>query len=104
MGGFKHDGSDGAPHPLVHGAHVILVNWSTAPGVDEYHQNICILDFSRRGWYTLSLHDEGYGVERRVSFEDGRNLSLEGSEYMDEWEFQSLGDGRFTYLVSHFPC
>ena len=52
--------------------------------------------------YILPLWDEGGGVERRALFEDGRDLSFQGDWEMVEWGFDSLGDGRFLHLVSHF--
>ena len=33
-------------------------------------------------------------------FEDGRDFSLQESERMFEWGFNSLGSGNFIYLVS----
>ena len=71
------------------------------PGVDGlYHPHLCSFDLSRRGWNILPFRDEGNGTERRVLFEDGRQISLQGHEGMVESQFDSLGDGKFMYLVS----
>lgn len=100
MGGSSR--GDGSSHPLVHGTHVIAVQRST--GVDGYHHNLCTFDFSRRGWSTQPLSDEGDGVERKAAFENGRDIPLQGHEGVNEWEFDSLGDGRIVYVVSRFRC
>ena len=88
------------PYPLVHGTRMIVVRKSATPGIEGYHHHLHTFDFSRRGWSVLPLCDDGDGVGRRAAFEDGRNLLLQGDQKMVEWRFQSLGDGRFIYLVS----
>jgi len=94
------DGDNNDLYPLVHGACMIVVKKPTAPGIHGYYHNLYTFNFSRRGWGILPLRDEGDGAERRVGFEDGWNLLFRGSEGMSEWRFDSLGDGRFMYLVS----
>jgi len=90
-----------APYPLVHGTNMIVVKKSTTPGIDRYHYNLSIFDFSRRGWSLLLPCDDDGGVGWRAAFERGRNLLLQGSQEMDKRRFHSLGDGRFMCLVSH---
>jgi len=102
--------SQGNPYPLVQGVHVIIVEMYTrmytyiTPGVDEnhHHPHLCIFDLSKRGRSALPLWGEGGGTERRVLYEDGRKLLLQGGEGMVEWGFDPLGDGKFMYLVSRF--
>ena len=52
----------------------------------------------------LPLWDGDGRIERKVSFKDGWQFSLQGAERMVEWGFNPLGDGKFTYLVSCFRC
>jgi len=95
------------PHDLfsinVHGIHVILLHWK--------HQVrptyvIRSFDFGRRGRSALPLRDEEGGwVGRNVSFGDGRVFTFQaaGRENTSSWSgVQSLGDGIFFLLVSHF--
>jgi len=98
----QHYGASDGPYPLVHGARMIVVKKSTIRGIDGHHHNLYAFDFSQRSWSTLPLRDGGDGVERRVAFNHGRNLMLRGDDEMSERGFDSLGNGRFMYLVS--PC
>ena len=98
----RRDTPHSGPYPLVHGTHVIMVERSTAPGIDGCYHHLRTFDFGRRGWSALPLCDADDGVERRVAFESGRNFLLQGNEEMNEWAFYSLGDGRLMYLVSRF--
>ena len=89
------------PYPLVHGTRMIVVKRSTTPDIEGYHHRLHTFDFSLRGWSVLPpCDDDGDGVGRRAEFTDGRSLLLQGDQEMDEWRFDSLGDGRFMYLVS----
>ena len=101
MGDSRGGDADGCPHPFVHGTHVVAVTKYYIHGVDGHH-NLSTFDFSRRGWSTLPVCDEGFGAERRVTVKDGQYLSLQGDQVMDEWAFDSLGGGRLVYLVSRF--
>jgi len=94
----------GGPFPLVQGVHVTLVMPCVTPGSDgsHLHPNLYTFDLSRRSWSTLLLRDEGDGTGRRVLFEDGRKLSLHGTQEMADCGFDSLGDGKFMHLVSRF--
>ena len=85
------------PFPLIQGVRVSWVN--ATPDVD-YLPHLCSFDLSRRGWSALPLRGEGYGTERKVAFEDGRQISLQGDEGMPESQFYPLGDCKFVYLVS----
>jgi len=88
------------PFPLVQGVHVTWVN--ATPGVDGLHRpHLCSFDLSRRGRSMLPLRDEGNGTERRVAFEDGRQILLQGNEGMVESQFDPLGDGKFMFFVSY---
>jgi len=90
------------PFPLIQGVRVTWAN--STPGVDGlYLPHLCSFDLSRRSWSTLPLRDEGNGTERRVAFEDGRRVSLQGNEGMIESRFDPLGDGKFMHLVSRSP-
>lgn len=89
----KHDNGDS--YPLVQGTHVVLVEMYATPRLRTF-------DFSRWGRGVLPLLDEGDGTGRRAVFEDGRNFLLQGSENVTEWGLDSLGDGKFVYLVSCF--
>ena len=100
--------SRGSPYPLVQGVRVTIVRMYTkmyfTPGVDENHRHphLCTFDLSQRGWSVLPLWGEDNGIERRLLFEGGRGLFLQGGEGMVEWGFDPLGDGKFMYLVSCF--
>jgi len=98
------DGALGGPYPLVQGVHVILVKMSTSPSTDGPHPRpcLCIFDLSRRRFSTLPRWDVDGGIEREVPLEDGRQVLLQGDEWMVEWGFDPLGDGEFMYLVSCF--
>ena len=100
---MESSGDNDCPHPSIHGTRVVTVKRPT-PGVDENHPYLSAFDFSRQGWGILPVHDEGFGAERRATFKDGRSLSLQGDQWMGEWRFDSLGDGRLVYLVSCFRC
>ena len=69
---------------------------------DHQHFHLYIFDLSRQGYSILPLWDGGGGTERKVSFEGGPRLLLQGDEEMVEWGFDPLCDGRFMYLVSRF--
>ena len=90
----------GGLHPLVQGVHVILVGMDNTGSC--LHPILHTFDLSWRGRSVLPHRDGGVGTERRISFEDERRFSLQGEEGMIEWGFDSLGDGRFMYLVSCF--
>jgi len=85
-------------YPLIQGVRAIWATMYSTPGLKEYL--IRTFDFSRRGWSTLPLLDQGSGTERKASFEEGRQFVLQGYQEMDEWGFESLGGGRFMHLVS----
>ena len=97
-----------SPYLLVQGVRVTIVRMYTkmycTPGVDENHRHphLCTFDLSQRGWSVLPLWGEDGGTERRVLFEGGRKLFLQGGEGMVECGFDPLGDGKFVYLVSSF--
>lgn len=88
-------------YPLIQGAHVALVKTCITPA--GYRPHLCIFDFSLRGRSILSPWGEDEEAERRVLFEGGWNFLLEGNEEMAEYKFESLGDGKFMYLVSSPP-
>ena len=90
-----------SPNPLVQGLRVNLVWTRTVPGVDGTRPHLYIFDFSRRGWSDPPLLGDRDGVERRVSLEDGRLISLEGDATMHESWFDSLGNAKFMYGVSN---
>jgi len=94
------DGSHSGSYPLVHGAHMVVVKRSTTPGIGGCHHNLCIFDFSRRGLSLLPPCYDNDGVGRWAAYEDGQNFLFQGNGEMDEWGFNSLGNGRFMYLVS----
>jgi len=91
------------PYPLVQGVHVILVKMHVTPSADgSSRDHLHTFDLGRRGCSLLPLWDKGIGTERRVSFKDGREFFLQVAAWMLEWGFNSLGDGKFMYLVSRF--
>ena len=91
------------PFLLIQGVRVTWVN--ATPGVDGlFLPNLCSFDLGRRGWSILPLRDEGNGTERRLSFEDGQQISLQGNDGMVESRFDHLEEGKFMYLVSHSCC
>jgi hypothetical protein len=90
----------GRLHTLVQGLHVITVKKCAAPG--SHREQLCLrsFDFSLRACGTLSDIGEGGEAVRAARHEDGRDLFLEGSENLDDWELYSLGDSVFFYPVS----
>ena len=89
------------PFPLVQGVHVVIYVASDGDR-NHHHPHLYTFDLSRWGCGILPLWDGGSGNERRISFEGGRKLSLQGGEGTSDWLVEALGDGRFTYLVSRF--
>ena len=89
------------PYPLVQGLRVNFVWARPTIGVDGTRLHLYTFDFGRRGWSVLPLLEEGYRVERRVSFEDGRHILFQGGDGMPEPWFDSLGDAKFIYTVSN---
>jgi len=95
----------GGPTSLVvQGVHVILAKMYTLPGTNGHHPRLRVFDFSQRGWGTLPPWDEIDRAERRVLFEDGRDLFLRGDDdsVMGEWGFNTLGDDNFMHQVGSF--
>ena len=93
--------SAGGPYPLVQGPRVNFVCTGPTLGVDGTRPHLCTFDFSRRGWSVLPLLEERDGVERSVSFGDGRNFVLRGEDGMFEPWFHSMGSANFVCIVSN---
>ena len=97
------DDSD-IPNTLVQGHHLITVEKCVVPSNDQRQLRLRIFDFSLRACETLSDIGEGGESVRVVRYEDGRDLFLEGSEDLKEYELDSLDNGIFFHLVSDFCC
>jgi len=87
------------PFLFIQGVHVTWVN-ATLVADDLYLPILYSYDLSRRGWSILPFRDEGDGTERRVSFENRREISLQENDEMAEYRFHPLREGQFMYLVS----
>jgi len=83
-------------HVIVQGVHVIVVKHDAVPG-DGVRKclRLRIFDFNRQGYGALR---EGCAAGPTAWYEGGRDVFLEGSEYVTEDELCSLGDGSFFYL------
>ena len=87
----------------IQGVHVVEGQMGKVPGSDHAnHMSIRVFDFSKRGCSTI--RDEGGETVWAAWYEEGRELSLEGSQNMGRLELGSLGDGAFYSLVSCLRC
>lgn len=85
----------------VHGIHVVVLKMRSGDG-PRYDRLAHIFDFGQRRYGLLPLLGwESGGAEKRVMFEDGRELLLEAG--VSSWDsgMKSLGDGTFFRSVSY---
>jgi hypothetical protein len=87
-------------YTLVQGPRVIAVEQCAVPGSHRIELRLRTFDFRLRACGTLSDIGEGGESVRVARHEHGRDLLLEGTEEIDEYLFDSLGDGIFFYPVS----
>lgn len=85
----------------VHGIHVVVLKMRSGDG-PRSGRLAHIFDFGQRRYGLLPLLDwESGGAEKRVMFEDGRELLLEASA--SSWDdMKWLGDGNFFRSVGYF--